>query len=128
MLLGHSAREQRIAQHRTRLQDYESFCGGLGEKPADVALAWLLAQPGVAAPVTGPRTREQLDGSLRALEITMAPEILSKSSINSFPVRAALLPRHTLGINSSRMERAFACSSFFAAKPCLRALYFPMSS
>ena len=78
MLLGHTAREQRIAQNRTRLQKYERFCGEVGEKPADVALAWLLAQPGVAAPVTGPRTREQLDGSLQALEITMTTEILKK--------------------------------------------------
>ncbi len=78
MLLGQSAREQRIAQNRTRLHEYESFCDELGEKPADVALAWVLAQPGVTAPVIGPRTREQLDGSQRALEITMTPEVLKK--------------------------------------------------
>jgi len=39
MLLGHGAREQRIAKNRARLQEYEGFCGELGEKPADVALA-----------------------------------------------------------------------------------------
>ena len=34
--------------------------------PADVGLAWLLHQPAVSAPIVGPRTMEQLEGSLRA--------------------------------------------------------------
>jgi aryl-alcohol dehydrogenase-like predicted oxidoreductase len=41
------------------------------EQPADVALAWLLANPSVTAPIIGPRTMEQLSGSLRALEIKL---------------------------------------------------------
>jgi aryl-alcohol dehydrogenase-like predicted oxidoreductase len=45
---------------------------GPGEKPADVALAWLLNNKVVTAPIIGPRTVEQLDGSLRALEITLS--------------------------------------------------------
>lgn len=77
-LLGHTAREQRMAANRTRLQEYESFCAELGEKPADIALAWLLAQPGVTAPVIGPRTYAQFEDSLRSLEITMTPELLMK--------------------------------------------------
>ena len=36
-----------------------SFCAEMGEQPADVALAWLLAQPAVTAPIIGPRTMEQ---------------------------------------------------------------------
>ena len=78
MLLGHGAREKRMAANRAKLQEYEGFCEELGEKPADVALAWLLAQPGVTAPVLGPRTREQLDGSQRALELPMTAEFLKK--------------------------------------------------
>ena len=57
---------------------YENFCAAMGESPADVALAWLLAQPVVTAPVTGPRTKDQLDSSLRALEISITPEILQE--------------------------------------------------
>ena len=49
----------------------------MGERPADVALAWLLHQPGVTAPIIGPRTEEQLLGSLRALEIGLSPEVLA---------------------------------------------------
>ena len=46
--------------------------------PADVALAWLLANPVVTAPIIGPRTVEQLAGSLRALEIELSAEELAK--------------------------------------------------
>ena len=53
----------------TQLAKYERFCKQMGEKPADVALAWLLANPVVTAPIIGPRTLEQLKGSLRALKI-----------------------------------------------------------
>ncbi|MDX6325292.1 MAG: NDP-hexose C3-ketoreductase / dTDP-4-oxo-2-deoxy-alpha-D-pentos-2-ene 2,3-reductase, partial [Nocardioidaceae bacterium] len=49
-----------------------------GEQPADVGLAWLLHQEGVTAPIIGPRTMEQLDGSLRALEIKLGDEVLTR--------------------------------------------------
>ena len=42
-----------------------------GKRPADVALAWLLHNPIVTAPIIGPRTMDQLDGSLRALKIKL---------------------------------------------------------
>ncbi|HEX2923673.1 MAG TPA: aldo/keto reductase, partial [Chloroflexota bacterium] len=43
-----------------------------------VALAWLLAQPAVTSPIIGPRTMQQLDGSLRALEIHLSPETMQR--------------------------------------------------
>ncbi len=58
-------------KERVRLDAYEALCARSGEKPADVALAWLLRNPAVTAPIIGPRTIEQLEGSLRALEITL---------------------------------------------------------
>ena len=60
-----------LEENREEITKYEDFCDELGEQPADVGIAWLLAQPGVTAPIIGPRTIEQLDGSLRALEITL---------------------------------------------------------
>jgi aryl-alcohol dehydrogenase-like predicted oxidoreductase len=77
-LLGHSRREQRIEANRAKLQAYERLCEKVGERPTDVALAWLLAQPAVTAPVIGPRIKEQLEGSARALEITMSAETLQE--------------------------------------------------
>lgn len=54
---------------RKQIEAYEALCERLGEQPADVALAWLLANPVVTAPIIGPRTLDQLKGSLRALKI-----------------------------------------------------------
>jgi aryl-alcohol dehydrogenase-like predicted oxidoreductase len=65
-----------LKENRRAIKAYEDMCDGIGEQPADVALAWLLAQPAVTAPIIGPRTMEQLDGSLRALEIEMDDETL----------------------------------------------------
>jgi aryl-alcohol dehydrogenase-like predicted oxidoreductase len=60
------------------LEQYEALCRELGEKPADVALAWLLENPVVTAPIIGPRTMEQLEGSLRALDIKLSKKTLNK--------------------------------------------------
>jgi aryl-alcohol dehydrogenase-like predicted oxidoreductase len=74
---GHRATpllQMRINQQRAQLEQYEALCQQLGEEPADVALAWLLHNPAVTAPIIGPRTKEQLTGSLRALEISLSTE------------------------------------------------------
>jgi len=65
-------------QHRAKLESYEKLCRQMGEQPADVALAWLLHQKVVTAPIIGPRTVEQLDQSFRALEITLPPETIKR--------------------------------------------------
>jgi aryl-alcohol dehydrogenase-like predicted oxidoreductase len=63
-----------LAGHREQVEAYEKLCADLGEPPAAVALGWLLANPVVTAPIVGPRTLEQLDGSMRALELTLDRE------------------------------------------------------
>ena len=69
---------RRIEKIRPQLEKWEALCADLGEAPAAVALAWLLAQEGVTCPIIGPRTMEQLDGaSLRALELTLDTDALS---------------------------------------------------
>ena len=67
-----------IEQDRSKLERWEALCKELGEQPAHVALAWLLHQPAVTAPIIGPRTEEQLLGSLRALEVRLSDEVLRK--------------------------------------------------
>ena len=66
--------QKRIDKMRPQLERWEGFCKELGERPADVALAWTLHHPAVTAPIIGPRTMDQLTGSLRALEIKLTPE------------------------------------------------------
>ena len=46
--------------------------------PAQIACAWILQAPGVTAPIIGPRTRQQLESSLRALEISLDQEVLEQ--------------------------------------------------
>jgi aryl-alcohol dehydrogenase-like predicted oxidoreductase len=67
-----------IERKRPQLERWEAFCRGMGEKPADVALAWLLHNPAVTAPIIGPRTLEQLSGSLRALKIRFKKDELKR--------------------------------------------------
>jgi aryl-alcohol dehydrogenase-like predicted oxidoreductase len=45
-----------------------------GVAPAQIALAWLLRQPGVTAPIIGASKTEQLDQAVAALEITLTDE------------------------------------------------------
>jgi len=63
---------------RARLESWEALCAELGERPSDVALAWLLHQPAVTAPIIGPRTEEQLLSSFRALELKLEPAVLAR--------------------------------------------------
>ena len=61
--------EKDVKKFTAQLNQYEKFCKEKGEMPADVALAWLLTNSVVTAPIIGPRTMDQLTGSLRALKI-----------------------------------------------------------
>mgnify|MGYP001301470747 CR=1 FL=1 len=67
---------KRIEKLRPQLEKWESWCRELGQKPADVALAWMLHHPAITAPIIGPRTMEQLEGTLRALEIKLTDDQL----------------------------------------------------
>ncbi len=68
--------QKALEKARPQIERYENFCREMGEKPADVAIAWLLAQPAVTAPIVGPRTAEQLDDNLHAMTIKFTDEQL----------------------------------------------------
>ena len=59
----------------------------LGASVAQVALAWLLAQPGVTAPIIGPRTLEQLEDLLPAAELTLDDEQVARLGRWTAPAR-----------------------------------------
>lgn len=78
---GRRASEQlqkNIEEHRGQLEAYEALCGEIGEEPADVALAWMLHNPAITAPIIGPRTMDQLNGNLHALDIELSEEVMGK--------------------------------------------------
>ncbi|KQM59523.1 aldo/keto reductase [Agreia sp. Leaf210] len=63
---------------RPQLEQYEAFAAELGHSPAELALAWLLHQPAVTAPITGPRTMNQLDTAIASVDITLDTEALGR--------------------------------------------------
>jgi aryl-alcohol dehydrogenase-like predicted oxidoreductase len=71
---GRSADEntqRNLEANRPAIEAYEKFCDELGHDPADVGLAWLLAQKAVTAPIVGPRTADQLTSAIRSLEVNL---------------------------------------------------------
>jgi aryl-alcohol dehydrogenase-like predicted oxidoreductase len=67
-----------IDRLRPSLEAYEGLCADLGASPANVALAWLLANPVVTSPIIGPRTVEQLDEVAGSLELDLTAETLEE--------------------------------------------------
>jgi NDP-hexose 2,3-enoyl reductase len=67
-----------LAKHRDAIEAYERLASDLGADPANLALAWLLAQDGVTAPIIGPRTVEQLDSTLGALSLALDEKTLQR--------------------------------------------------
>ena len=67
-----------LEENRAAIQQWEDLCDQLGHPPGDVALAWLLHQPAVAAPIIGPRTMGQLEASLRALKVSLDEAALAR--------------------------------------------------
>jgi aryl-alcohol dehydrogenase-like predicted oxidoreductase len=69
---------QVLERKRPQIQEYEDFCDKLGQAPGTVALAWLLHQPAVTAPIVGPRTDAQFTSALDALDVKLGAEELAR--------------------------------------------------
>jgi aryl-alcohol dehydrogenase-like predicted oxidoreductase len=74
---GRAADALKDAKTREQIQAYENLLDKHGLEPGEAALAWLLTRPGVTGPIVGPRTQEQLDSALRALELELSEELLT---------------------------------------------------
>jgi aryl-alcohol dehydrogenase-like predicted oxidoreductase len=70
--------QKKIDELRPQLERWEALCRELGEQPPNVALAWLLHRPGVTAPIIGPRTTDQMNETLRAVDIELSADVLAK--------------------------------------------------
>jgi aryl-alcohol dehydrogenase-like predicted oxidoreductase len=70
--------EKEVQEKRDQLEKYEALCKELGHPPGEVALAWLLHNPAVTAPIIGPRTMEQLESAVRATNIELEEDALAK--------------------------------------------------
>jgi aryl-alcohol dehydrogenase-like predicted oxidoreductase len=63
---------------RPQIEQYEAFADELGVAPGELALAWLLHQPGVTGPIVGPRTMEQLESAVRAVDVKLDDKALAR--------------------------------------------------
>jgi len=68
---GNENARQRFEADADKLRRWEDLCKQLGHAPSNVALAWLLSNDVVTAPIIGPRTMEQLTESAKALDIQL---------------------------------------------------------
>jgi aryl-alcohol dehydrogenase-like predicted oxidoreductase len=75
-LEGRSA--EAVEKNRPQLEAYEDFADELGHEPGQLALAWLLHQPAVTAPIIGPRLQEHLDTAIAALDIKLDAAALAR--------------------------------------------------
>jgi len=75
--MGRAARGLADPVVRERIEAYEGLCDKYGFQPGEVGLAWLLTRPGVTGPIVGPRTAEQLESALRALELDLPADFLA---------------------------------------------------
>jgi aryl-alcohol dehydrogenase-like predicted oxidoreductase len=61
-----------------QLEAFGKLCKEIGEHEDVVALAWMLANPVITAPIIGPRTMKHLTDSISALELTLNSEVMKK--------------------------------------------------
>jgi aryl-alcohol dehydrogenase-like predicted oxidoreductase len=71
------AREE-LAKIEGQLDRYEALCRKLSEDPARIALAWVLHNPAVTAPIIGPRTSAQLTTAVETLGLQMESGTLAE--------------------------------------------------
>ena len=65
---------------------FAAFAREHGFDPVALAVAWVGSHPAVTAPIIGARNVAQLEGSLKALEITLTPELRAEiSALSSEP-------------------------------------------
>lgn len=70
--------QKNVNKYRDKLEKFEAHCAEIKQNPADVALAWLLAQPAVTGPIIGPRTVEQLEENASVLDLKLSDETMKK--------------------------------------------------
>jgi len=71
---GYSARYSEQWMYETTDQ-FTTFARENGYDPVPLAVAWVAGHPAITAPIIGARNVQQLEGSLKSLDIEMTPEL-----------------------------------------------------
>lgn len=83
--LGKSVRGKGAAKYLDErglriLKALDEIAQAHGARPAEVALAWLIAQPGVTAPIASATSLEQLESLVRATRLALSPSQIESLS------------------------------------------------
>jgi len=70
--------QKSVEKFKPQIESYEKLCKSIDQKPSTVALAWVLNNPVVTAPIVGPRTVEQLKDNIKALDLKLNEDTLKK--------------------------------------------------
>jgi len=70
--------QKAVEKLKPQIEEYEKLCKEIGEEPANVALAWVLNNPVVTAPIIGPRTLEQLEDNVKVSDMKLNEDTLNK--------------------------------------------------
>ena len=65
-------------------EKFTAYAREKGQHPATLAVAWVMSNPAVTAPIIGARNLEQLQASLAALDVPMTPEWRAEISALSY--------------------------------------------
>lgn len=63
---------------RQQIADYADLCHELGESESNVALAWILHNPAITAPIIGPSSLAQLEEAVHAVDIQLSADTLAR--------------------------------------------------
>ncbi len=70
--------KKEIDKHRSKLSIFSKLCRELDVQEAKVALKWLLSNPNITSIIIGPRTVDQIEKSIEALEINLDTDTMQR--------------------------------------------------
>jgi aryl-alcohol dehydrogenase-like predicted oxidoreductase len=86
------------------IEEIRGICQEVGRPMAEVAMAWLLQQQGVASVLAGARRPDQIRQTARAAELALAPEIVERLTAASEEVKLAMGPNPDMWQTKSRFR------------------------
>jgi aryl-alcohol dehydrogenase-like predicted oxidoreductase len=81
-----------------------AICDEIGQPMADVALAWLIAQPGVTSVLAGARTPEQIEMNAKAADLELSADVISRLTQATDELKEKLGPNTDPWQSESRMR------------------------